>query len=715
MLKKLLFTSVLFIAVSVQAFAKTGQTITFPQVPSKSVSAVPFALKAVAQSSLPVTYRVISGGAIASVTGDTVTLAGDSTGSVTIEASQAGNSVFSAAPNVYMTFTVTKNGNAVTLGTIPAQYVGISSPTTYTVSASAVSGTPTFNSSNTSVATIDPSTGIITVLAAGTTSIKASVAASSVYAAGSTTKLLTVYKNTNSVSLSSIPVKYVGASTFAVSAHATSGPIVYSSSNTAVATIDPTFGFVNVISAGSTVITASVAASSTYSAGQATQTLTVNKNTNTVTLAAIPTQPVTSPGYTVTAYSSSGSLTFASSNTSVATIDPASGAITVLAAGTSVISASVAATTSYSAGTATQTLTVIKNTNSVTLSSIPVQYVGIVTPTTYTVTAHATSGTPTFTSSNTSVATVNSITGVITVVGAGTASIIATVPATTTYLASSATRQLVVDKNKNTVTLATIPVQYVGGASYPVVASATNGTITYSSSNTSVATIDASGNITILAAGSSVITASVVASAAYNSGTASQSLTVDKRSQKITWGGSLGTELTTASPFIVTASSSSLLPTAVTVKSGPAVISAGRVILTGVAGTVVLSATQSGNSEYTSISSSYSIVVRSAGAIEEVGGPEVKYSHKALNTSNDNEDVEITVYPNPTRGIINVTASGTIETMSIYSITGQQVMKVDNQMASMPIDMSGLPKGVYFVRITLNGSDNQIVKRVVVE
>jgi parallel beta-helix repeat protein len=81
---------------------KAGQSITFPAIPNKTYGDAPFALNATASSGLPVSYRVVSGPAI--VSGNIVTLTGS--GTVTIEASQAGNAFYSAAYSPQRSFTV---------------------------------------------------------------------------------------------------------------------------------------------------------------------------------------------------------------------------------------------------------------------------------------------------------------------------------------------------------------------------------------------------------------------------------------------------------------------------------------------------------------------------------------------------------------------------------------------------------------------------------
>ncbi|MFD2890486.1 LamG-like jellyroll fold domain-containing protein [Flavobacterium chuncheonense] len=79
------------------------QSISFPSIATKITSDAPFALNAVSSSGLPITYTVMSGPA--TVNGNIVTLNGTE-GEVIIKASQAGNTQYNAASNVFNSFNV---------------------------------------------------------------------------------------------------------------------------------------------------------------------------------------------------------------------------------------------------------------------------------------------------------------------------------------------------------------------------------------------------------------------------------------------------------------------------------------------------------------------------------------------------------------------------------------------------------------------------------
>jgi hypothetical protein len=81
---------------------QASQTITFPNPGTQTYGVTPITLSATASSGLPVSYAVTAGPA--TVNGSTLTITG--TGSITVQATQAGNANYSAATPVSDSFTV---------------------------------------------------------------------------------------------------------------------------------------------------------------------------------------------------------------------------------------------------------------------------------------------------------------------------------------------------------------------------------------------------------------------------------------------------------------------------------------------------------------------------------------------------------------------------------------------------------------------------------
>jgi hypothetical protein len=70
----------------------------------------------------------------------------------------------------------------------------------------------------------------------------------------------------------------------------------------------------------------------------------------------------------------------------------------------------------------------------------------------------------------------------------------------------------------------------------------------------------------------------------------------------------------------------------------------------------------------------------------------------------DNSVVDFSYYPNPTNGIVNLTANGTISGVSVYNITGQLLYESKSNLNS--VDISAFAKGTYFFKLTIN--DRQV-------
>lgn len=225
-------------------------------------------------------------------------------------------------------------------------------------------------------------------------------------------------------------------------------------------------------------------------------------------------------------------------------------------------------------------------------------YTATATPPTITATASAGTGSITFASSTTAVCTVNSSTGVVAFVTAGTCTVSATIAADSTYdsaisasvsiTVTLATRTLSIDSGSYSST-------YAATATPPTItstASAGTGTKTYSSSTTSVCTINSStGVVAFVTSGTCTLAASIAASTTHASATASSvSFTVSLATQTVTWSPTLSI-LATASPATPSALASALGSAAITY----AVQSAGTTGCTVNSSTAVLTFTAPGS------------------------------------------------------------------------------------------------------------------------
>jgi hypothetical protein len=568
---------------------------------SKNYGDAPFTLTAPTSNSSGAFSYISSNTSVATINGSTVTIVG--AGTSTITATQAANGNYTSGTT---TATLTVNSIAPTIGTLSdiSKNYG-DAPFTLTAPTSNSSGAFSYISSNTSVATINGST--VTIVGAGTSTITATQAANGNYSSGTTTATLTVNTSAPTFGTFSAITKNFGDADFTLTAPISnsSGAITFTSSNTSVATISGST--ITIVGAGTSTITATQAANGNYTSGTTTATLTVNTIAPTIGTFSAITKNFGDADFTLTApiSNSSGAITFTSSNTSVATISGST--ITIVGAGTSTITATQAANGNYTSGTTTATLTVNTIAPTIGTFSAITKNFGDAD---FTLTAPISnsSGAITFTSSNTSVATISGST--VTIVGAGTSTITATQAANGNYSSGSTSATLTVNSNAPTFGTFSAITKNFGDADFTLTVPTSNssGAITFTSSNTSVATISGS-TVTIVGAGTSTITATQAANSNYSSGSTTATLTVNRISPTI---GSLSSitknygdtafSITDPSSNSTGAFSYSSSDTSVATISGSTVTIVG-------AGTATITATQAATSNYTSGSTSTTLTV----------------------------------------------------------------------------------------------------------
>jgi uncharacterized repeat protein (TIGR01451 family) len=145
--------------VTVPGQGPQNQAITFPAISNKETDDAPFPISATATSGLPVSFQIVSGPA--TVSGNTISLTG-STGTVTVRASQAGNSLWNPAPPVERTFLVNTPGlqnQTIAFGTLANK---ITTDAPFTINAAASSGLPVSFSVQSGPATLSGNTVTLT-------------------------------------------------------------------------------------------------------------------------------------------------------------------------------------------------------------------------------------------------------------------------------------------------------------------------------------------------------------------------------------------------------------------------------------------------------------------------------------------------------------------------------------------------------------------------
>ena len=286
--------------------------------------------------------------------------------------------------------------------------------------------------------------------------------------------------------------------------------VVYTSSNVEVATVDAATGAVIVLAEGETVITASAPQTTALLAGEASYTLVVGeKAARNLVFSAGTAEATLGAGFTApTLDGEKAGVVYSSSDTAVATVDAETGEVTLVAVGETTITASAEENETHLEGSASYVLTV---------NPAPKVERGLAfNPTSVTVTYGETITKPeligevagvVYSSSNTAVATVDPETGVLTYGNtAGETTITASAPETETYLAGEASYKFIVTKAERNLAFKQTVAKAFNDKDFtaPQLTGVTDD-VTYESTNPDVATVDASGKISLVAAGETTI------------------------------------------------------------------------------------------------------------------------------------------------------------------------------------------------------------------
>ncbi len=468
--------------------------------------------------------------------------------------SDTGSTITPASGTVMCTgATLTATSNSVTAG-LP-RYGGVSYGRTWTTQ-------------NSSIASVNNSTGVITAVSAGTVNITYTTSPNGC-GSFNARKSITVTASASGGTISGTTTMCVAASNTLTSSGTTGG--VWSSSNTSIATVNASSGAVTGVSGGS----ANITYTATNSCGSAfsSAAVTINPLPNAGTISGATS--VCNAASTTLSSSGTGGGTWSSSASGVATVSSA-GVVTGASAGSATITYSV--TNSCGTQNATSPMTVNPLPNAGTISGAT----SVCNAASTTLSSSGTGG-GTWSSSASGVATVSSA-GAVTGVSAGSATISYSV--TNGCGTNVATSSMTVNPLPNAGTIS--GASTLCTASTTTLTSSGSGGGTWSSSNTARATVDASGVVTGVAAGAVTISYSVTNGCGTN--VATQAMTVNTAASAGTISGATSVCVAANTTLSTTGTGGTWSSSA----TGIATISSGGVVTGVSAGSATISYTVSG-------------------------------------------------------------------------------------------------------------------------
>ena len=254
------------------------------------------------------------------------------------------------------TFTIKKAASSLKFVSASVEKTTLDMPFTNKLTKT-TDGTVTFKSSDRKVAVVDSASGLVTIKGTGTTTITATASAGTNYKAGSATYALTVVDGRADISTYTVtlsPTSYI------YNGSAKKPTITVKNGSTALKSgTDYTVVYKNNINVGTA--TAIVTGKGSYT-GTNSKTFTIKKAASSLKFASSSIKKTTldMPFTNKLTKTTDGTVTFKSSDRTVATVNSTNGLVTIRGIGTAIITATTTAGKNYKAGSANYTIEVTK-------------------------------------------------------------------------------------------------------------------------------------------------------------------------------------------------------------------------------------------------------------------------------------------------------------------------------------------------------------------
>lgn len=577
-----------------------------------------------------------------------------------------------------------------------------------------------FSSSDDTVATIDAN-GDITLVSGGTTIISAVFAGDNMHAAETQTYTLTVLQQKVSPNLSwsvNPAVVQLGEANpyFPTLSNPYDVSLTYASNDNSVASVSAS-GVINLKAEGEAIITATHGGSTYYLPQSVSVSLRVLRAKQSPNISWSSNSATAQVGeenvFPTLSNSNNVEVVYSSSDTDIASFDE-NNEIVLKQAGQVTITATHNGSLYFNSQDAEYTLTVLaaKVSPNITWSNNSAT-VQIGETNTFPTLINTNNVEISYISSDTGVATIAS-NGTITLTGAGTTTISASFVGNTVYSAQTETYELTVLAAKQNANIAwsenSATVQIGETNTFPVLSNPNNLQISYSSTDTSIASIDANGDITLGVAGQVTIEASFSGSIYYNSASVSYTLTVltAKTNPLLEWSESVATVRigdVNVFPYLNNPDSLNILYSS-SDNNVATIDSTGAISLIG-AGTAYITATFSGSQYLNAKQVYYTLTVIAASALRGYALTETLPTAQNLD-----EYINLNASKPSAESIDMTDLTGPTEFYLIYPVAWEVI---ENDFIEKPVitdDANGGEIGIWFEsqdpKITVSGKDYRI-------
>jgi uncharacterized protein YjdB len=429
--------------------------------------------------------------------------------------------------------------SALSINSVGSKFYG-DVPFTLSASGGSGSGVLRWSSSDVGVASIDAESGLVYIHRAGDVTFSVVKSSDANYAESESSLPFTIGKSPESISIALVPAKIYGDVPFSLEVSGGGpGEVSYDSSAPEIASIDGS-GLVTIHGAGEVILTAARTSSLNYAASSSTLSLSIGKASQSVSIQPVSSKIYGDAPFTLTCIDGSdiGVIRWSSSAPGVATIDAESGLVSIVGAGEVTFTATRVENATYLSESADWTLSVGKASQSIAVSPVSAKRYGDADFTlTSTVQGKSGEGLLSWSSSDESVATVDAVSGLVHIIGAGNVTFTATKAGDPRYLATEATQTVSITRSPQfALSIASIGSKRYGDAPFRLstVDGSGTGEVTWSSAAPEIAEVDAStGEVTIRNAGEVTFAAVKLGDANYLPREATLTLSIGRASLSV--------------------------------------------------------------------------------------------------------------------------------------------------------------------------------------